>query len=97
MAVTCHKDGASYFLLLGLGTSGVVIGMGKSLKSFFLFFSDAVSAVGSFLPPALGQFGELRPQRPAWPLKVQFMGHSHVVAGRGVGLRSGSGRGKSEC
>lgn len=57
--------------------------MGESLKSFF--------SAGSFLPTALEQFGGLRPQRLAWPPNVKFMGHSHVAAGRVMGLRSGSG------
>lgn len=52
-----------------------------------------MSAAGSFLPIALKQwrFGGMRPQRLAWPIHVKFMGHSHVVAGRSMGLRFGSG------
>lgn len=50
-----------------------------------------MSAVGSFLPIALEKFGGMKPQRLVWPLSGKIMAHGHVGAGRGVGLRFGSG------
>lgn len=50
-----------------------------------------MSASGPFLPTALEQFGGMRPQRLAWPLNGKIMGLGQVGAGRGVGLRFGSG------
>lgn len=88
------KTGAPHFLLLGLGTPGVVTGMGESLKSFF--------SAGSFLPTALEQFGGLRPQRLAWLPNGQVHGSQPCCGREGHGAQiwlwlRGLGGGKSEC